>query len=395
MRILGVFHPSGDPASRSYEDNSERRGVLVRVRSVVIVAGVVVALVVSCGPSPARRRSLRAASGRGSASWARSRATPRSSARSSSALRATRWGGSAVARSGSSRPIRGSIRPRLERRRAAARPSGRPRGRRPRRQPRGARRRARLQAQGPASVRLRIRAPPRAHERLDPELLPRRAERPHAGADDRGLPRAEAAGAYRRRRGRPLAYSRQLASVVETRLRARGVDVTRVGLAADDGLRSLVSRIDGVDVVFLPWQVAATAQEFGEQLRAAGKQSVLFGSDALDSATSQDPGLVRRVLRPRHPRDRGEHRVHRGLRRAVRLELRPRDLRGGAGCDRGVRKRAPTAAPRAQRWSATSRRRHCGGRCSAATQVHGRGEATGAGFSIFRLGAGGRKTMVG
>ena len=23
MRILGVFHPSGDPASRSYEDNSE------------------------------------------------------------------------------------------------------------------------------------------------------------------------------------------------------------------------------------------------------------------------------------------------------------------------------------------------------------------------------------
>lgn len=23
MRILGVFHPSGDPASRAYEDNSE------------------------------------------------------------------------------------------------------------------------------------------------------------------------------------------------------------------------------------------------------------------------------------------------------------------------------------------------------------------------------------
>ena len=142
--------------------------------------------------------------------------------------------------------------------------------------------------------------------------------------------------ANRRRRGRPLAL---LAAARERRrdqaaCAGRGRDAQSVSQRTTD-FGSLVSRIDaGVDVVFLPWQVAATAQEFGEQLRAPASNP---SSSARTRSTRrlQDPGLVRRVLRARHPRDRGEHRVHRGLRRAVRLELRPRDLRGGAGCDRG------------------------------------------------------------
>ena len=38
-----------------------------------------------------------------------------------------------------------------------------------------------------------------------------------------------------------------------------------------------------VDVVFLPWQIAANAQLFGQQLREQGKRAVIFGSDGLDS----------------------------------------------------------------------------------------------------------------
>jgi len=45
-----------------------------------------------------------------------------------------------------------------------------------------------------------------------------------------------------------------------------------------------VSKIaDGTSVVFLPWQVAANAQLFYEQMREQGKNAKIFGSDGLDS----------------------------------------------------------------------------------------------------------------
>src|ERR671922_241732 len=40
---------------------------------------------------------------------------------------------------------------------------------------------------------------------------------------------------------------------------------------------------DDTDVVFLPWQVAANAQLFGNQLAEQGKDAVIFGSDGLFS----------------------------------------------------------------------------------------------------------------
>ena len=67
-------------------------------------------------------------------------------------------------------------------------------------------------------------------------------------------------------------------------MRARGVTVTRdsvnVGTATD--FSSLVAKIgSGVNVVYIPWQIAAKAQVFGQQLRESGKQAALFGSDGL------------------------------------------------------------------------------------------------------------------
>ena len=61
---------------------------------------------------------------------------------------------------------------------------------------------------------------------------------------------------------------------MESKLQARGVEVTRASVSQKTTeFSSVVSRIGaGVDVVFLPWQVAAGAQVFGQQLRAARKQ---------------------------------------------------------------------------------------------------------------------------
>jgi branched-chain amino acid transport system substrate-binding protein len=45
---------------------------------------------------------------------------------------------------------------------------------------------------------------------------------------------------------------------------------------------SLVARIPAnTQVVYVPWQVSSKAQLFGQQLRAAGKNARLFGSDGL------------------------------------------------------------------------------------------------------------------
>jgi branched-chain amino acid transport system substrate-binding protein len=80
-------------------------------------------------------------------------------------------------------------------------------------------------------------------------------------------------------------YSRLLADGVQSRLRAAGVRVARASVdqrATEFG--SVIERIgEDVDVVFLPWQIAASAQVFGTQLREHAKAATIVGSDALDS----------------------------------------------------------------------------------------------------------------
>ncbi|MBA2462497.1 MAG: branched-chain amino acid ABC transporter substrate-binding protein, partial [Actinobacteria bacterium] len=80
-------------------------------------------------------------------------------------------------------------------------------------------------------------------------------------------------------------YSRPLAAGVQANLRAGGVKVTRqsVNQKVTD-FSALVSKIsDDTDVVFLPWQVAANGQIFGQQMKEQGKTAIIFGSDGLDS----------------------------------------------------------------------------------------------------------------
>ena len=79
-------------------------------------------------------------------------------------------------------------------------------------------------------------------------------------------------------------YSVGLADAVQRLLRAAGVTAQResVNEATVTDFSSLVARIpNDTQVVYTPWQVAAKAQLFGQQLRASGRAAALFGGDGL------------------------------------------------------------------------------------------------------------------
>jgi branched-chain amino acid transport system substrate-binding protein len=93
------------------------------------------------------------------------------------------------------------------------------------------------------------------------------------------------------------AYSEGLSDFVERALRAQsGVTVQRESVNPDTttDFSSLVTRIPAnTQVVYIPWQLAPKAQLFGQQLRSAGRQARLFGSDGLfDPDNFKIPGSV-------------------------------------------------------------------------------------------------------
>jgi branched-chain amino acid transport system substrate-binding protein len=84
------------------------------------------------------------------------------------------------------------------------------------------------------------------------------------------------------------AYSQGLSDTVQALLRAKGLNVTRESVSQDTtDFSSLIAKIPGnTNVIYIPWQLSPRAQAFGQQLRGAGKNITLFGSDGLfDPAT--------------------------------------------------------------------------------------------------------------
>jgi branched-chain amino acid transport system substrate-binding protein len=77
--------------------------------------------------------------------------------------------------------------------------------------------------------------------------------------------------------------------VVE-KLKGAGVAVTRQSVnQKSTDFSSLVSRVSAdTDVVFLPWQIASNAQQFGKQMAEQGKKAVIFGTDGLFSPKDFD-----------------------------------------------------------------------------------------------------------
>jgi branched-chain amino acid transport system substrate-binding protein len=80
-------------------------------------------------------------------------------------------------------------------------------------------------------------------------------------------------------------YSTGLAESTTEALEEADATVQRESVSQDQtDFSALVSGIsDDTDVVFLPWQIAANAQLFGNQMAEQGKDAVIFGSDGLFS----------------------------------------------------------------------------------------------------------------
>jgi branched-chain amino acid transport system substrate-binding protein len=80
-------------------------------------------------------------------------------------------------------------------------------------------------------------------------------------------------------------YSTGLADSTSEALEGADVTVERESVSQDQtDFSALVSGVaDDTDVVFLPWQIAANAQLFGNQMSEQGKEAVIFGSDGLFS----------------------------------------------------------------------------------------------------------------
>jgi branched-chain amino acid transport system substrate-binding protein len=76
-------------------------------------------------------------------------------------------------------------------------------------------------------------------------------------------------------------YSTGLASAVEPLLKEAGVQVDHESVnQKQTDFSSIVSKVTPTtDVVFLPWQVAANAQQFGENLSEQGKKAVIVATD--------------------------------------------------------------------------------------------------------------------
>src|SRR4051794_28288441 len=83
-------------------------------------------------------------------------------------------------------------------------------------------------------------------------------------------------------------YSQGLAYSAKAILKARNASVTRDSVNQDSSdFSSLIAKIpSNTQIVYIPWQLSPKAQDFGQQMKAAGKSAKLFGSDGLfDPAT--------------------------------------------------------------------------------------------------------------
>jgi branched-chain amino acid transport system substrate-binding protein len=78
-------------------------------------------------------------------------------------------------------------------------------------------------------------------------------------------------------------YSQGLSDNVQQSLQSHGISVARdsVSQQTTDFSSEIAKIPGGTQVIYIPWQLPPQAQAFGQQLKAAGKNIPLFGSDGL------------------------------------------------------------------------------------------------------------------
>ena len=194
------------------------------------------------------------------------------------------------------------------------------------------------------------------------------------------------------------AYSKPLANGVQANLRAGGVKVARnsVNQKVTD-FSSLVSKIgDDVDVVYLPWQIAANGQIFGQQMKEQGKKAVVFGSDGLDSGDFKIQGAYISAFAPDIRGIKGNAAFIKGYGKKFVSNFGPPMYVATQAAIMAIQKAcADGNATRAEVLKNLRTtfipKTPLGGNL----QFTAHGDVKGAKFYIFKLGAGGKKTLVG
>ena len=194
------------------------------------------------------------------------------------------------------------------------------------------------------------------------------------------------------------AYSKPLANGVQANLRAGGVKVTRnsVNQKVTD-FSSLVSKIgDDVTVVYLPWQIAANGQIFGQQMKEQGKKAIIFGSDGLDSGDFKIQGSYVSAFAPDIRGIKGNAAFIKGYGAKFVSNFGPPIYVATNAAIVAIQKACTdgtvTRAEVQKQLKATLLpKTPLGGNL----QFTARGDVKGSKFYIFKLGAGGKKTLVG
>lgn len=194
------------------------------------------------------------------------------------------------------------------------------------------------------------------------------------------------------------AYSKPLANGVQANLRAGGVKVTRnsVNQKVTD-FSSLVSKIgDEIDVVYLPWQIAANGQIFGQQMKEQGKSAIIVGSDGLDSGDFKIAGSYVVAFAPDIRGIKGNAAFIRGYGKKFVSNFGPPMYVATQAAIAAIKKacadgNATRAEVQKQLKATFLPKIILGGNL----QFTARGDVKGAKFYIFKVGAGGKKTLVG
>ena len=194
------------------------------------------------------------------------------------------------------------------------------------------------------------------------------------------------------------AYSKPLANGVQSNLRAGGVKVTRnsVNQKVTD-FSSLVSKIgDEIDVIYLPWQVAANGQIFGQQMKEQGKKAVIFGSDGLDSGDFKIQGAYISAFAPDIRAIKGNAAFVKGYGAKFGSNFGPPSYVATQAAIAAIQKAcadgdATRAEVQKQLKATLIPKTILGGNL----QFTAKGDVKGSKFYIFKVGAGGKKTLVG
>ncbi|HEX4929062.1 MAG TPA: branched-chain amino acid ABC transporter substrate-binding protein [Gaiellaceae bacterium] len=194
------------------------------------------------------------------------------------------------------------------------------------------------------------------------------------------------------------AYSKPLANGVQSNLRAAGVKVTRnsVNQKVTD-FSALVSKIGAdIDVVYLPWQIAANGQIFGQQMKEQGKKAIIFGSDGLDSGDFKLPGSYVSAFAPDIRGIKGNAAFIKGYKAKFVSNFGPPIYVATQAAIAAITKAcADGDATRAEVQRLLKRTYIPKTVLGGNLQFTARGDVKGAKFYIFKLGAGGKKTLVG